>query len=168
MAGVVVRVDMNYGDIRHGVLMGTNRNIHHRFLGTKPKYGQSAMDTWRDDIVGALGEVAVAKHLGLYPDFENRPGYLGDVGRFEVRSTQWSRGSLIVYENDPDDRLYILVCGMPAGAEPFLVIPGALPAAEAKQPRYWRTDIRWPAFVIPWSGLRPLESFITENANGHS
>ena len=168
MAGVVVRVGVTWGDIRQAILLGTERNIHALMNGLKPRYGQSLMDTWRDHIVGALGEIVVAKYLGLYPDFKATPGYRGDVGRFEVRATQWPRGQLIVYRGDPDNRLYILVCGMPTGREPSLVIAGAIPAAEAKHPRYWRTDLRSPAFVIPWSGLRPLESFIMENANGHS
>lgn len=64
-----------------------------------------------NDILGAIGEIAVAKAYARYfvprlNVFHNKSDLFDDI---EVRGTWIPKGRLILRKNDPDDRRYILV-----------------------------------------------------------
>ena len=62
-----------------------------------------------NEIIGVLGEIAAARHFGI-PFVANinqfkRP----DVGRWQVRSTKYPRGKLLIRPGDPAADPYMLV-----------------------------------------------------------
>lgn len=118
----------------------------------------SGREAWAADITGALSEMAVSVGLKLpwndpirAPRQRNADGDR-DVGDFEVRSTTRERGSLILYPKDADDAPFILVTGQ----LPTFELRGWVYGHEGKQERFWRTDVRSPAFFVPQSALKPL------------
>lgn len=108
-------------------------------------------------IKGALGELAASKVLGVQ--------WTGSVDTFkeggdlanglEIRFRSNSEWDLILRDNDPSDRKYVLVRGMPPGA---IEVAGWILGEDAKQQRWWKNhgNLR-PAYFVPASELRGLE-----------
>jgi len=91
-------------------------------------------------------EFAVAKYLNQYPTAICGVGS-SDVGEnIEVRWTQ--NKCLLVHkpeEGDNPDDIFVMVTGSDGGYE----IKGWLQGYACQQERYWRTDIRKPAYLVP-------------------
>jgi hypothetical protein len=111
-------------------------------------HGPTADSAWGLHIVGTLGEMAVAKMLGIYwpEDFGRLDTHTGDVGPYQVRATLRTSGRLIVHDDDDDEAIFYLVTGMP----PVLTVQGWLTGRDAKQ-RQFRTDPVGgrPAYFVP-------------------
>lgn len=92
------------------------------------------------DIVGVCGEVAVAKAAGLYwsPTVNTFHGKPDIEPNLEVRTTEnparADSDCLIVRDNDPDERVYIMVTGEP----PVMTIRGWIRGSDAKKDCYLR------------------------------
>jgi hypothetical protein len=70
----------------------------------KQAHGASGIkERWDKDIVGALGEYAVAEYLGVPMKMQDTLDLEGDVGHIHVRSTPWPKGAHWVYPTDPDE-----------------------------------------------------------------
>lgn len=151
-----MRVALSDTELLLGALLGVMKRHRSLAAGHRARYGHTGLNAWEDQITGAMGEIVLAKALDCFPKLANGPDYRGDVGRFEVRTTSRPDGSLIVYSNDHDERLYVLVCG----SGPTYEIAGAMPGREAKQARYWRTDVRHPAYFVPRQDLSPFETWM--------
>jgi hypothetical protein len=118
-------------------------------------------DSERSHILGAIGECAVAAAIGMpWSQSVNTFKSELDVGRYEVRTRSTSNGELIIRQNDPSDRMFVLV--VPAGSDPReWCIAGQMRASHAMQPTWWRTDRGDPPawfvpqqFLTPFMGLR--------------
>lgn len=101
-------------------------------------------DRWEAHIAGALGELVVAQHFGLYWD----PGIgfipRGDVGELEVRTTPATPGHLLLKERDADGARFYLV----RGRAPAFELVGSIVGAQGKRPEWWREGAR-PCFWVP-------------------
>jgi hypothetical protein len=64
-------------------------------------------ERWDKDIVGAIGEYALAEHLGIPMSLQDRCDYEGDVGPYFVRATPWPRGAMPIHTPDIDNRPYV-------------------------------------------------------------
>ena len=76
-------------------------------------YGKEGQGLWQNAIEGVLGEIAVARYLGLYPYgiFERSSDH-PDVGEhYEVRTRPKEWMELFFKEGDKPDKYYILVTG---------------------------------------------------------
>lgn len=108
------------------------------------------------DILGACGEVAVAKAINRYwapsvNTFHTIPDIAPNI---EVRTTTNTSGSLIVRDNDPDDRYYFLVVGEP----PNLEILGWIKGGEAKKESWKRNPHGHRAsYFVPQNALTALK-----------
>lgn len=155
-----MNVTLTESEVRLAAFAGVERNISSRVFADKfPEADDLASphNGWQIDIVGTLGEFAWAKANGLF--WDGASGYVPggrDVARFEVRSTTYVDGHLIVRKKDPIDAAYILVCGRP----PRFTIPGWISGREAKQEKYWRTDRGLPAYFVPQSAFHPLDELL--------
>ena len=76
-------------------------------------------------------------------------------GGISVRWTERRGGSLIIHPDDPAP-YSVLVVGDTLDA---LLVPGYIPTELGKARRWWRDDVRHPAYFVPQSALYPLESF---------
>lgn len=127
-----------------------------RGLNHASTYSRTWMQRLGEEITGACGERAFCKARDIHWDssvntFHHEP----DAGdRWEVRATRRANGSLIVRDNDPPDRLYVLVTGEP----PHMVVRGWMRGSEARSDAYARNPNGYrPAWFVPQSALRRLE-----------
>ncbi len=100
----------------------------------------------------AAAEFLVAQYYSLawLSSEDTGPTKCDLEGGVDVHWTDRENGSLIVHAQDADDVVAVLVTGnMPEG-----IIRGWLPIAEAKQPRWWRAQVRYPAYFVPQDALR--------------
>ena len=115
--------------------------------------GQRDLQTrLKDEIVGAAGELAVARFLGIDQELGiNTFHTVPDVGgNIEVRTTTREDGRLVVRNNDSPSRLYVLVTGTP----PEMVIRGAIMGADARRPEWlWNPHNNVPSWFVPQSAL---------------
>jgi hypothetical protein len=115
--------------------------------------------TWvrrlHEETVGACGEIAVGKYLGAWfvpsvNTFHRVPDCLENV---EVRSTDIMDGSLIVRDNDADDRRFILA--LVEGER--VQLAGWIDGAEAKREEWKRNPNGYRlAWFVPQGALRPM------------
>lgn len=127
----------------------------------KELFSPPADGGWQREIEGVLGELVVASVFGVYwrgAADDGSEGQPDDVDGMQVRATPRLDGCLIVHRKDLDDAPFILVCGIP----PTFTIPGWLTGAAAKQLRWWRNDVRSPAYFVPQSELHPIEQLIAQ------
>lgn len=99
-------------------------------------YQRTFLKRLEEETVGACGEIAFSKAFGHYwSPSVNTFHNVADVGRdIEVRATRRDDGSLIVRNNDADDRWFVLVTGEP----PVMTIRGRILGEDAKKPEYLR------------------------------
>lgn len=128
-----------------------------RGLNHASTYRRTYAERVREETVGACGEMALCKAMNWFfsptvNTFHGSP----DVGdRWEVRATERENGSLIVRDNDADDRWYVLVVGEP----PVLRIAGYIRGSDAKQAEWLRDPHgHRPAWFVPQSALKQIGS----------
>ena len=112
----------------------------------------------REHKVGALGEWAVVRWFDCedfwndYTDEED-VRHTGDVGDYEVRTTEHPRGGLLLRDRDDPERIYICVRVTKKGG----TLVGWLRGKDGMIPRWWRTDVRYPCWIVSASALQPME-----------
>lgn len=126
--------------------VGLSRNINSLKRGSKNTYGLEGLNDWQIHIEGALGEIALAKTLGMYWDgsvdtFKNK----GDVGILEVRTTSKHTNCLLLREKDDPKKIYWLVTGIC----PTYRIQGWLKGEDGMKSEFFRQDVRYPAWFVP-------------------
>jgi len=106
------------------------------------------------DIIGAAGEMAVAKLLGVYWTAGINTFHGSDLGiNIQVRTARKKGYSLIVRDSDNDQHAYILVISQP----PRYHIIGWLWGYECKQSEYWRAPNNRPgAWFVPQDKLKNI------------
>ena len=136
-------------EIQMAAQQATLRILQCRRDGAKHRYGAKDTETWQMGIEGALGELVIAKHFGI---FWGKGSYgTDDVGPYEVRQTPLAHGKLIIHPGDKDDKRYYLVTGVLG----TYYIRGYMYARDAKNPKYWSDPqgTNRPAFFVPQSDL---------------
>jgi hypothetical protein len=116
----------------------------------------STAEAWFFNVVGAQGEMAAAKALGIYwPASVNAGKEEPDFGdNWQVRTLASHHYDLIVRDNDRDDHRYLLV----TGDGPEFVVHGWILGVDAKNPEWRRDrgDRNAPAFWVPQTELIPV------------
>ena len=135
---------------------GVQRTIGHRWRGDPGRFGCDKRDPagYSTSVQGTQGECHVAKNLGLWwPGGAQREGTEGDLpGNLGVRARTLDWYELLIHDDDPDERRFVLVVGM----WPRMRMVGWLAGAEAKNPEWWNEAIPEPAYTVPHSALRPM------------
>lgn len=155
--GEVVR--LQWYEFMSAVIVGLMRFSTSGLQNLNPHQSTGAPRSWmerlNDEIIGACAENAFCRARGIYWDrsintFHGRP----DAGRvWEVRATGRADGALIVRDNDPDDRWYVLVIADP----PQFRIVGAMQGKAAKRPQWVRNPGgRRPSWFVPQEAVPPL------------
>ncbi len=105
-----VLVTLDYEELEYCAVSGARRNIRAMQKDRKPRDNTkySAQNWWQSNIVGVIGEYAVAKALGEHwQDLEaDRGGF--DVLSYQVRSTENTSPKLAARPNDDLNHMYIL------------------------------------------------------------
>lgn len=144
-----ITVNLTSTELFEGADAGVQRQVENLTLGRKPAHGAGDRNDWQIHIEGACKERALAKHLGL--PFKGK-GVIGepDVGDIhDVRSTEYDNGHLIIYDSDPDERMFWLVTGRNGQYK----IHGWILCKDAKQEKFWNPTARDPSFWVPQHAL---------------
>lgn len=146
-------VALTQGEMVTASMVGVIRNAESLSNNRKRRFTKGPT-SWEAHVLGALGEAVAAKSLGVYwvggvCTFKNE----GDVGRLEVRTRSRHDYELIIRDDDPDDRPYILV----TGEGPEFRVHGWIMGKDARRDE-WRQDHGGyePAYFVPQAALRGL------------
>ncbi len=145
----MVRVTLTTTEMMQAALIGSMRHVQCLKNDRTEQYGVNPEYGWQFNIQGALGEMVIAKHLGLYFGGVGIFGGL-DVGKYEVRANHRDNGDLILHPNDKDDAIFWLVTGVNG----HFTIRGNITGRIGKDARWWRDGSPGrPAFFVPQSAL---------------
>ena len=127
-------------------------------LGTTVRYNSKLNNHEQvTEYAESLGaEMIVARYFGLDYDINVSNGKRGaDVGQgIEVRWTSYVGGNLIVYPNDRESDIAVLV----VGKSPIYHIVGWLPVAFARRKRF--KNPRQDSWWVDQANLNPIETLI--------
>ena len=130
---------------------GLMRSIENTKHGARNAYGATDEVGWQISIEGALGEFALSKFLGVHWSGKGDMR-APDVGEVDVRTRSRDYYDLILHPNDPDDRVFWLLCG----AKGVYSVKGWILGKEGKRAEYWNDPAGGrPAFFVPQSKLNP-------------
>lgn len=152
----MTRVILTEQEMRFAADTGIMRRIVSMRQGLKDSAGYSgrAGGVWQMDVLGAMGELAVAKALGAYWTPGINTFKLPDVMDLHVRATEHKAGRLIVRPNDRPGWYVLVVIDAPA----FDVIGFCgLEFARQDQFRAVPEPGRPPCWAVPQSHLAPIE-----------
>ena len=121
-----------------------------------PDTKNSKRGFWETDADGAAAEMAVAKYFGVYWVPSVNAGKASDVLNFQVRSTSWQNGKLIIRTKDKKNEKYILV----TVNVDICNIVGWTWADDAKKEKFWKPEDHTgeSAWWVPQSELQPMET----------
>jgi hypothetical protein len=157
-----IDVTLTWHEVQLAADVAVRRQVQNLARARQHKHGASDRRSWQMHVEGCIGEIAVAKGLGLYWS-----GALGnleadDVGPLQVRTTAYPTGRLVLHKDDDPAKAFILV----TGEAPQLRLAGWMFGREAQVDAYWSdpqgTD-RW-AFFVPQSALRPMAELVRPRA----
>jgi hypothetical protein len=149
MSEVVVLTKMEALMAMH---VGAMRHFSSIFGGREDRHG--ANGTWDLHIAGAMGELCVARVLGIYWDGAIDVFKKADLGAdIQVRTRSRHEYELIVRDDDdPSDR-FVLV----TGSCPHFIVRGYIRGEDAQVAEWRHTHgNREPAFFVPQSALLPI------------
>ncbi len=149
-AEATTRVELTFAETLQGAFAGICRQVENLKKNRKPYYGAGTDKDWQKHIDGCLGEKALAKYLGVY--WSGKGGFRGpDVEDFQVRTTQYSNGHLLLHREDDDDKIFWLVTGLNG----IYDIRGHILAGRGKLDEFWRDRPNdQSAYFVPQSALR--------------
>lgn len=130
-----VNLRMTSFELLHAAHAGVARNVSAIRDGRPLEEGRRDLGFERH-IVGAIGEYAVARALGVCwrPAVGRLDTETGDIAGLQIKSTTNPAGELIVRPHDPGGFNYVLV----VVRVPDVRIVGWFEGHAAKQPGYWR------------------------------
>ena len=138
-----IPLDLTRAEMLAAGLVGLMRQmVNHKH----DAYGAEFGNPWGSHVLGAIGELAVAKWLNMYWHPHVGRYDADDVGPFQIRTSSRVAGDLILHPRDADAKPFILVTGV----GPRFYICGWCLAAEGKLREYWRDPAGGrPAFFVP-------------------
>ncbi len=148
-------VTLSTFEIMQAALVGVMRQCQNIRAGRVDAHGASNKMGWQLHIEGACGEMAVAKHFGIF--WNGNIGNLraDDVGDLQVRTRSRHNYDLILHPSDPDDKAFILVTGVCPGYQ----LRGWILGSAGKKPEFWKDPAGGrPAFFVPTEQLEPLDT----------
>jgi len=155
----LVVIKLSPGDVAFATNEAAARFNYNRAKGNDASKG--AAPTWVEqvarEISGCLGEIAVARWVDKFPFSLFSERKQGDVGEFEVRTTAYSTGKLLIVPDDNPERKYLLVT-LPDHYTANIV--GWMPGYEAQDPKYFDEKMRMPCYAVRQEFLHSPESLI--------
>ena len=139
-------------EIMQGALVGVMRQVQNLRDNRQPAYGATTDHDWQWHIEGALGEMALAKALGVF--WAGVGLFRGaDVVNENVRTRSKHSYDLILHPSDPDDWKYWLL----TGCNGTYIIQGWCWGVDGKIDEYWQDPAGGrPAYFVPQAALTPL------------
>jgi len=147
-------IKLTWPEMQQGAAVGCQRRLRAMELHRNTVVlAENMRGQWGIDIEAAQAEMAVAKYLGAYWADDHAPDYGGDVGTLHVRSTPHNTGHLLIYPNDLDGGIFVLVI---VSCNWFKIV-GQIMAKEAKgRTDWWNESMHVPCWAVPQDHLIPL------------
>jgi hypothetical protein len=142
-------IDLSSWEMLMAAQAGVLRQVENLQKKRVPAYGVGVDNNWQIHIEGCMGEYALAKYLGIH---WSGKGQLRkpDVGEFDVRTASRDNYQLILHPEDPDDRIFWLICGKNGAYS----IKGWILGRDGKRQEYWKDPVGGrPAYFVPQSAL---------------
>jgi hypothetical protein len=132
---------------------GVMRQVENIQKERQTTYGAGGNE-WQLHVEGCLGEYALAKYLGIHWPGKGKLRAF-DVGEFDVRTRSQENYELILHPEDPDNRIFWLLCGRNG----LYKVKGWILGSEGKRREYWKDPAGGrPAYFVPQSALNaPLD-----------
>lgn len=144
-----VPITLTAAEIMQACTVGAMRQADSMAKGRKEAYGADG-DPLYKHILGAAGEIAVARVIGRYWGGDVGTFKSADIGRnIQVRTRSKHDWDLLVRPDANDDDVYVLVTGCPT----HLVVRGWMKAARAKAYPLKPHGGRPPAHFVPQADL---------------
>jgi hypothetical protein len=154
-----VPVVLSEQELLQGLMAGGGRQIESVMQGRADQHGAPVALDWQNHIEGALGELAVAKVLGLYWNYGIGVFKGPDVADLQVRTTRHGNGRLLVHREDAGHARFVLV----TGANGRYVVRGWIYGWLAKRPKYWtEPQPGRGCYAVPQEDLRPIDGLSRE------
>jgi hypothetical protein len=150
-----IHVRLSWPQILVGAHVGCMRNVQSLRNKATPRAGVGLDDTWTINIEGACGEMAVAKHLGVFWAAEVGDLHADDVSVYQVRTNTSRRlDDMILRDHDKNHKVYISVLSF----VPKFVICGWITGEDGKREDWKRvgTPGRPPCYFVPRGALHSL------------
>jgi len=154
VAPFAIPVHLTPTEVLNATNVGKARLATNLERGDYDSRGLSRENALTAHILGAAGELAVAKLANVYWNGDVGDFAATDAGPHDVRTSEWLTARLCLHPTDKPRRVYILVVGKPPG----LWVVGWLYGFDAMVPRYWGNPTgnnRPEAFWIPQADLLP-------------
>jgi len=128
-----MKIKLTPSEIYWAACVGVMRQTQNIQNKKRQMYGvDAATKDWQVHIEGALGEMALAKHLGIYWSGKGEMKE-PDVGVVDVRTTPLNDGRLILHPNDDDERKFWLLTGYNGVYD----VRGWIYGVDGKQKKFW-------------------------------
>lgn len=151
-----LRVTLSWYEVTFAAHVGLRRYLDVRENGGRNRWrADNHDDGWDRNIEGAIGEMAVAKALGIFWSASIGTYRNGaDVGLWQVRTRRKDFYQLLVRPSDPDDVRFYHV----KGRSPSFEIVGWMLGKDAKRSE-WLREYGGPpaAYFVPDEYLNPVE-----------
>jgi len=141
-----------------GALVGMARFNRAKKDNLPDRIGMPLENQEKYDINGAQAEFAFCKLLGCFWNTDMNIFKGADVGKdIQIRATEYPAGSLMVYDVDNSEDVYILAIHSAYGID----FRGMIKGSEAKQEKYFTREIRGKrllkaCYVISQQDLNPF------------
>lgn len=164
----MITVKLDWAERLMAIVVGGERTIQDEAMHLKGAHGVD--ETCPEcDLTGAIGEIALAKHFGVFWSGTVGQLNLPDVGDVQVRATTNANGNLFIAKavkpngkpgDNPNHRFYFAVVRR-AG---YVDLHGWILGREAQVPEFWkdpsdpscRPRLRSPSYVVPRGRLHDM------------
>jgi hypothetical protein len=154
---MIVTIQLSMSEIHIASIVGIQRSLDALRNNRDGRYGCDRAPGFDLDIIGCLGELALAKYLdrfwnGAFGDFKAK-----DVAqRFQVRASSYTgpNAGLILHPDDSDNQPFVKAIVR----LPTVSLMGWLNGFDGKQKQFWsELQPGRPCFLIPHQQLQPME-----------
>lgn len=152
---MAIRLELTPAEMLLAATTGVHRNVAAIRRGLPDVAGHSGSG-WDLHVEGACGEMAVAKHLGLFWNGSINTFRSGnDVGAWQVRTRSRADYDLVVRPNDKPENIFILVIGI----APVFDIIGWISGSDARRDEWKQTYGGRPeAWFVPQKNMNPMNT----------
>jgi hypothetical protein len=149
------RIELSPGEMMLAAIVGILRQAFNRRPNAHG-VDNGRENPWGLHVMGALGELVLAKDLNVYWNPHIGDYDADDVGPYQVRATAKDHYRLRLHPNDKDDKKFVLI----TGTGPTFTVVGWCYGREGKKTEYWEdpTHTGRPAFWVPHDQLRPMHT----------
>ena len=170
---MIVEIALTVVEARYARQIGVSRQTDNIKVGAKDRYGAEKERGMDYNIIGCLGEMAVAKMMNIPWDGALGDYSAADVGDLQVRTRKkhyGKNGFMRLHDRDRGDDVFIscyLISDPPGTTDKIssmisVMVEGWVHASEGKVKKYWGDRFKngRPAYFVPPSVMSDIMELI--------